>query len=168
MSAPALARADSAASDLVAVRVEDDDVPTAQPVAVVAAGRSGLAAEVGEVWSGICAEVLVVTDRRAGPRLESAPERVVTIREVAPRSVWVGGVSDRRDGAWAALDQAPRELGAVRVTVADIARCEQDQRGTGHLGGTRRRRAADQRDQEDRDQSTRSHRARVQSPRFPC
>src|ERR1035437_4053128 len=93
-----LGRADSAAPDFVAVRVEDDDLPTAQPVAVVAVGRSGLAAEVGEVWSGIRAEVLVVPYCRAGPRLEHAPGGVVTIPEVASRSVSIGGVSHRRDG----------------------------------------------------------------------
>src|SRR6185436_6782608 len=127
------------AADLLAVRVERDDVPAAQLIRVPArAGAPGLRAEVGEVAGRAGRPVLVVAGRRADARLEAPPRGVERVLEVGERAGRVLQVAERRDDVRPlALDEARRvrlPAGEARAPLAGRA---------GDVAGGDERRAAD-------------------------
>src|SRR6266511_2022884 len=88
---PLLCRSGLTPADLVALRVDDHDVPGTQGVGVVPpCGGAGRGAEVGEGSAGMRGEVLVVARRRRGTRCRRAsrpyrPHRRATSRSLRPR-----------------------------------------------------------------------------------
>src|SRR5205823_14373340 len=93
----------------VDARVENDDVPGAHVVAVVALRRiAGGSAEVVVVASGVRGLVVLVTGRWENPRLVSSPGRgrVEAARICRVRPVWIGGVPRREDGARHRIEDA--------------------------------------------------------------
>src|SRR5215213_310506 len=88
----------------VALRVEDDDVPRADVVAVPPTARVGrgraerreLVAEVAHVPGRVGIDaVVVVAERRPGSRLRPTPTRVVAIGELGGGSILIRVVAER-------------------------------------------------------------------------
>ena len=150
-----------AASDLAAVRVEGDQVPVADLVAVVAApalARGAVchaaAVEVVEISVGIVEFVLVITKHRARDLIELAPARLVGGLELLQRRVLVLEIPEGQHRGQVA---APEQGGGVELaamiggslailpavvgrSAGDVARGRDhgDPRGNrGHLRGAR-------------------------------
>src|SRR5438132_6300056 len=110
----------------VYARVEHDDVPAAELVAVVpGAWIPGGGAEVLPVGRSPGAVVLVRADGRPGARLKPPPRRPVTIGEVrgdAVRPVHV--VAGGEDRAGDAVEQGGGRLVPLSVAARDVARAD--------------------------------------------
>src|SRR5439155_8861960 len=116
-----------AAADVVAVGIEDDNVPGARVVAVPALPlRPGGGPEVVEVGGGAGREVLVVADRRAGPALETAPGRPVAAGELPGRPRLVGVVAEGEHRAAGGGDQGGGGGVARNRAAGDVTRPHQD------------------------------------------
>src|SRR5439155_24695255 len=160
---PPLRTARVAPTGVGAVRVERDEVPRADVVAVEAlAGRAGGGAEVAEVTgrSGVGRiaaraarrEVLVVARRRPGDRLGAAPRLVVggVVGRAAPAVVLVVAQGQYGGGSLAQDEVRRGQLTAVRAEplavlevgvggiTGDVAGCHDD--GIGPRGRRCRRR----------------------------
>ena len=144
-----LGRRRAASADERAVRIEHDDVPRPEVVAVPAfPARPGGAAEVVEVRRrGRGRLVFVVPDRGPGARPVATPGRRVTVAEVGCRTVRIGDVTECGHGARDPVEQDRRGLIAGRGAVADISGGDDH----GILGSRRRSRRGQQR-RDDRDQ----------------
>src|SRR5260221_7841600 len=67
--------------------VQRDDVPRAERVTVIAAPvGAGIVAEVVEVGLRMCGQVVVVAGSWTGPRLVTAPARIVAVPKLRRRS----------------------------------------------------------------------------------
>ena len=105
-----------------AAAIQDDDVPGAEVVAVVALLRvPGRAAEVAEVPGGVRRLVVAVAGRRLGARLVLSPARVVAGVVLRQRAVVVGGVAGREHRARDAADERRRGVVAGRLALRDVA-----------------------------------------------
>ena len=119
------------------VRVQGDDVPVTDVVAVVAFARcAGGRAEVVEVPGGAGGEVVVVAGDRLGARLEPAPGRIVAVLVVAARAVRIGVVARREHRAGNGVHQVRGEGIPGLGTVRDISSANQHV-GRDHLHGRR-------------------------------
>ena len=137
-----------APADVGAAGVEDDDVPGALAVVVVALGRiAGRGAEVRVVAVGVGADVLVVADDGDGPVLVTAPGRAVALDEVgqldrgAVPGLGVGVVAEHEHPPRNVVEQRGGGLVVVGAAVADVAGAD-DHRVVSagdHRPGTRRR-----------------------------
>ena len=98
------------------VGVQDDDVPIAQVVAVIALGGvAGCRTEVAEIAGGAGSVVIVVARCRPGARFVPAPRRAVAVRVVGARAIGVGVVAQGEDGARDRVEQIGRASCRERV-----------------------------------------------------
>src|SRR5207244_4920079 len=105
------------------VAVEDDDVPGAEIVAVIALGgvsRGGT--EVAEIPGRRGARVVVVVPRpRIRARLVAAPARVVAVLVVGRGAVRIGAVAEREHGPRDRVQDGGRRLVVGAVAARDVA-----------------------------------------------
>src|SRR6185503_20101179 len=137
------------AADVLADRIDGDDVPPSKVEAVIALLRiAGLRAEIAVIPSRPAGLVIVVPRDRSDSRLHAAPHRIEAIPEAAGRPCWVHDVAEREDHAVRILDERRdcrcpvRAIGDVPGGVdhpwAVIGDGRWERRG-GHTGGWRRR-----------------------------
>ena len=112
----------AAADEEIALRVEGDDVPRAEVVAVIALRRiAGRAVPVAEVPGGARRAVFVAADCRLCPRLMAAPCGVVALIKLRRGAVLVSKVSGRHHGARQAVEERSRGRVAGGVAPGDVA-----------------------------------------------
>src|SRR6185295_2563177 len=127
-----LRRAGSAAANIGAVRVEDDDVPGAELVAVIAPGPlAGGGTEIIEVTGGARRSILVIARRRAQQRAQPSPRRMERRQVLRQSAVEVLVVSQQQHGVETVPDQqvrrrslaatGSRAIAAVEVRIVRIA-----------------------------------------------
>ncbi len=118
--------AGAAAADLVAVAVQDHDVPGAQVVAVppLQAGP-GPAPEVVEVAGGVRHAVLVVAHGRPAAGVVAPPGRVVAAVELRSGAVVLLGVAHDADHAGGGVEEPGRGLVARGPAGGDVPEAEQ-------------------------------------------
>ena len=120
--------------DLVAVAVQDRDVPGAEAVAVVPpARRPSGGAEIGEVGSRPGAVVLVVADRGPRARPVAAPAPRVAAFELGRRAAVVGEIADREDDPLTTVgkervEQLRGPLVRVGSAVGDVSGADEDRK----------------------------------------
>src|SRR5207244_9774127 len=119
------------------VRVQGDDVPIAQVVAVIALrGVAGRRAEVAEIAGGAGRVVIVVARCRPGARFVPTPGRAVAVRVVGARAIGVGVVAQGENGARDGVQQVRGERIRVHRAIGDVAGPDEDDRaGRVHLHG---------------------------------
>ncbi len=138
-----LGRSGTAATDLLAVRVQADDVPRAElegiPALVRDAGRRHRSSRSTPAAPAVSYSWLPGTGDRAV--LVPAPRRVVAVREFLGGSALVGQVAQGEDGAPLRnqlVQQRRRGLVPVGVAVGDVAR-RQNLHRSGRAGRRQRR-----------------------------
>ena len=145
---PRLLRRAERRRDVAVVAVEDDDVPGAEIVAVIALGgvsRGGT--EVAEIPGRRGARVVIVVPRpRIRARLVAAPARVVAVLVVGRGAVRIGAVAEREHRPRDRVEDSGRGLVVGAVAARDVARAyegngvrhgrgHQRHRGPPHRGG---------------------------------
>src|SRR5262245_9364066 len=110
-----------AAANLLAVRVERDQVPPGEIEAVIARRRiPGRLAEIAEVPCGSGGAVLVVADRGSGDRLHAPPGRLVRGREGRRRCVLVLGVTEDEHRRVVGVDEEIRRRGLPALEILPL------------------------------------------------
>ena len=121
-------------TDVVAVRVERDDVPGAEVEAVVALpGGAGRRAEVVEVARRVRGAVLVVADGWSRDRLDAPPGRVVRRPERRERAALVLDVAEREHRVVATRHEQIGRL-PLLAGVRRVPRLARDVPGSGDHG----------------------------------
>src|SRR5687767_2059199 len=108
--------------------VDDDDMPAAQIVAVVAERRMRRFAEVSVVAGRPWRDVLVLTKCGTRAVFVSSPRRMVALQKFERRARFVRIVSGGEHGAANIVEQRGSQLIAWRIAVCNISRTRQDSR----------------------------------------
>ena len=115
-------------TDLLAVAVEDHDVPGSSIVGVVAPGPPRTPSEVIEVGLRPRSVIVVVANRGPGALLVLAPGGIVAVAELRAGAVGVGVVAEGEDGSPYFAQQPCRFAVGLLVALGDISRADQRHR----------------------------------------
>src|SRR5207237_10070518 len=130
---PQLLRRSGRRRHVTVLRVQHDDVPGAEIVAVVVlAAVAGLLTPVPPRRIRIAQVVLVVPDRGFGTRLVTTPRWSVAVGVVGVRRIGIGVIANGEDGAGDGVEQRGGPLIAQEApAVGDVARADEGYRPRG-------------------------------------
>src|SRR6266436_659434 len=113
-----------------AIRIQHDDVPNAQIIAVVAlTRRPGLRTPIAEIARCRRFHILVVSESRLYPVFEASPGWVIAIPEIFRTSFFVSQIARCKDCPWNLFDKFSGRLGAFRIlATGDVSCADQDER----------------------------------------
>src|SRR3990170_150058 len=121
-----LRRTGATAADLGTVTVENDDMPTAEVIAVIAFCRvSRSCTKVIEIAGGSWSKVFIIADCGMGAGLMAAPGGFITVVEAISRAAWVGIIPHGIHCARDIIEQLSRLFILHPATIGDIPRTDE-------------------------------------------